>query len=682
VPDLLICLRAVHFASTLLLVGVLCFRYMIAGVPPPSSGEVRDPLALYDRQLHRIAIATLVLALLSGLCLLVHSAADASDASLGILTAPDVIWTFVAETTFGRAFAVRAVAGTALLVLMLWPKRHRFGGAVTLSHRVAILSAGTVFAASFAWSGHATATEDADGWIHVISHAIHVIAAGAWVGGLLPLALLLRALLRSADPAAVVIARASVSRFSALGIVSVGALVVTGTINTRYLAGTVPSLLGTLYGRLLLIKVAVFVVMLAFASYNRFWLTPRIVEGSSLKEPGPRTAVARLSHMCLAEAALGLGAVGLVAWFGSLPPAIHEDAWWPLPYRLILSAYYDSELRTPTVIATLLAALGAIAVITAALIRRRLISPVLAVAGLATAIILGRDLNVLITEAYPTTFLASPVGFTPEVITSGQTLFRTHCSICHGSSGKGDGPAAATSKVPPADLTADHLYGHTEGDLFWRLTAGVDAVMPAFGSLLDADARWRLVAFVQANADADRLAGLRGRVTHAAFTAPRFSVHCPDGITRNTEDFAGQSLHLVIAGTNTRARLDQIAALARSGTGAKSVVMHLGAERDDRFCSTADRTLIDTLAIYRRGSAEDLDGTEFLIDSSWRLRAMWHKGFGINWIDPTIFRRQIAEMDNPQILPDNLKALNPEYGDMPRYYPGANRGSGYHLHRH
>jgi mono/diheme cytochrome c family protein len=36
---------------------------------------------------------------------------------------------------------------------------------------------------------------------------------------------------------------------------------------------------------------------------------------------------------------------------------------------------------------------------------------------------------------------------------SGHRLFQKHCEVCHGRSGRGDGPLAEDLKVPPADLT-------------------------------------------------------------------------------------------------------------------------------------------------------------------------------------------------------------------------------------
>jgi len=41
----------------------------------------------------------------------------------------------------------------------------------------------------------------------------------------------------------------------------------------------------------------------------------------------------------------------------------------------------------------------------------------------------------------------------PAQTVSGKELFREYCAVCHGTDGKGNGPAAKALKVPPADLT-------------------------------------------------------------------------------------------------------------------------------------------------------------------------------------------------------------------------------------
>jgi len=36
---------------------------------------------------------------------------------------------------------------------------------------------------------------------------------------------------------------------------------------------------------------------------------------------------------------------------------------------------------------------------------------------------------------------------------SGQLMYKSYCAVCHGTDGKGNGPAADALKVPPPDLT-------------------------------------------------------------------------------------------------------------------------------------------------------------------------------------------------------------------------------------
>src|SRR5262249_32401233 len=71
-------------------------------------------------------------------------------------------------------------------------------------------------------------------------------------------------------------ARDATLRFSTLGLISVGLLIATGIVNGWILAGSVPALIGTDYGRLLLAKVALFLAMVAVAAVNRLRLTPRL----------------------------------------------------------------------------------------------------------------------------------------------------------------------------------------------------------------------------------------------------------------------------------------------------------------------------------------------------------------------------------------------------------------------
>jgi mono/diheme cytochrome c family protein len=47
----------------------------------------------------------------------------------------------------------------------------------------------------------------------------------------------------------------------------------------------------------------------------------------------------------------------------------------------------------------------------------------------------------------------SRVPIKPTSASSGQEMYKTYCAVCHGTDGKGNGPAAEALKVPPTDLT-------------------------------------------------------------------------------------------------------------------------------------------------------------------------------------------------------------------------------------
>jgi putative copper resistance protein D len=110
------------------------------------------------------------------------------------------------------------------------------------------------------------------------------------------------------------LADADARRFSMLGTICVGAILVTGGINSWFLVGNIPALIGTAYGRLLLVKIALFVAMVAIAAFNRYRLTPLI------RAPGT-AALPMLRRNALIEVTLGLAILMIVAVLGTLPPA-------------------------------------------------------------------------------------------------------------------------------------------------------------------------------------------------------------------------------------------------------------------------------------------------------------------------------------------------------------------------
>ena len=96
-------------------------------------------------------------------------------------------------------------------------------------HRLALadgfaLAAALALTAAIAWAGHAASTTGELGNLHLAADVLHLLAAAGWIGGLVPLALLLAAARRHPAVASASLVRETTRRFSALGIVSVGRL--------------------------------------------------------------------------------------------------------------------------------------------------------------------------------------------------------------------------------------------------------------------------------------------------------------------------------------------------------------------------------------------------------------------------------------------------------------------------
>jgi copper resistance protein D len=315
--------RVVHFAAAVALFGELAFIAWIA----PQAVELR-------RSTLRVAAWCVALLLLSGLAWLAVEAVRMSGLPPARALNRDTLGTVLADTLFGRAWIVRFALAVALGATLLLSRRR--AGLATLS---AVLAAGLL--GSLAWAGHAAAERGVDRIVHLSADAAHLLAAGAWLGALPPLARVL------AGAPEIGLAERVTRRFSVMGIACVSVLIVTGTASAWYTVGSVPALFGTDYGRLLLAKLALFAAMIALAAANRVRWTPRLAAASG--EAG--LARRRLRRNAIAETSLGLAVLGLVGALGVTVPALHSQTVWPFPYTLaawhIVPARPTTYFRSP-----------------------------------------------------------------------------------------------------------------------------------------------------------------------------------------------------------------------------------------------------------------------------------------------------------------------------------------------
>jgi putative copper resistance protein D len=288
--ELLILSRAVHFGSCLVLLSVFAVRLLIERPRADGGGPAR-------------ALAALCLALAAGSGFLWFWAAAAGMNGSGLMDSLNLqlFQTVLEQTPPGQVWIVRCAIGAALGVLLCFPRgqwRWWLG---------ALLAA--AFTGSLAWLGHAGAGEDRQRLVMLTADVCHLLAASLWPAGLLPFALLLRRTLKAgALPAAYVVAR----RFSAMSLITVVVLAGSGAVNAYFLVGSFHALVATDYGRLLILKLALFAAAATLGAWNLLVHEPKIET-----VPGAPASMARKVWI---EAALGTLIVLVVAILGTLPP--------------------------------------------------------------------------------------------------------------------------------------------------------------------------------------------------------------------------------------------------------------------------------------------------------------------------------------------------------------------------
>lgn len=274
--------------GALLFLTVLAVPAM-AGMPPVERSEAA-------RRAKAIAAWSLGLAVLAEICWLIVASGNLSGGGfIALVAAVPVV---AAHTGYGHLVLAQAIL---LSVAFLALGSARFG----VRPVVAMVLSGVAIVLE-AWHLHAAAMTSGVSFF-LVCEAVHVFAAAAWLGSLLPLALFVRA----APPRAGLTA---CLRYSAFMKPAVAALVVTAAWQGLVLVGSLPAFVTTAYGRVVLIKIALFGVLVLFALRHRFRMTP------ALAGTDRETIRRALGRSVLAETSFGVAIVLVAAVLASLSP--------------------------------------------------------------------------------------------------------------------------------------------------------------------------------------------------------------------------------------------------------------------------------------------------------------------------------------------------------------------------
>lgn len=302
----LVLLRLAQYAGAAILLGASLFLLYAL---PRDGALAAASLAWPRRLLLGGALLTLAGALLG---LLVQTATMAGSLAEGLK--PAALGFVASGTGIGRAALVRAAAATlSAAALLLLP------AGLWLWRVVAVF--GFAAAASWAWMGHGAATDGPGGSVHLAADLLHSLAAATWLGAL-PAFLILLWRPRTVEADASRFLHRALHGFAAIGSGAVATLLATGLVNSWFLVGLekISALWTSDYGRLLSVKLLLFLLMLGLAGANRYQLTPRLAEALEAGAPAAQ-ALTALRRSLMVETGAGVAILALVAWLGTLAPA-------------------------------------------------------------------------------------------------------------------------------------------------------------------------------------------------------------------------------------------------------------------------------------------------------------------------------------------------------------------------
>jgi copper transport protein len=303
--------RWLNYLTILALVGsyffaVLLLERSLRAVSVPESAE-----ASVWGMWRQLALAAFVVAVLTTIASLFLEASLVGNVQLADLASSDALSRTLLQTRFGTLWVARMVLliadGSFLFIRIRF---SRWAGAVIGLPLLLTISLG----------GHSAA---AGGTVSVplVADWLHLTGVSIWVGGLFNFFATMMKLWRivKAEKRARWIAW-MVPQFSAIAIPATVVIAVTGFYNSLLQIPTLDSLFSTTYGNVLTVKVALFLVMIAFGAINLLILSARFRRAAEHPERSHQLFT-RFRITVGAEVALGVSAMFLAGLLTLEPPA-------------------------------------------------------------------------------------------------------------------------------------------------------------------------------------------------------------------------------------------------------------------------------------------------------------------------------------------------------------------------
>jgi len=319
--------RGLQYTAMALAVGGLVFL-MLAWLPALAAvggggEEWARARRAFATRLRRVLLLAAALGAVSAAAGVVLEGAEAAGIS-GFSALKETIVRETLETKFGTIWSLAAAAWVVFGLLVLLAYRPAAGRPMAW-WRAALLALPLVFVVlEPALSGHASTQSPVA--LLFPTNVLHVAAMSVWLGGLAALLFVAPRGTRELAPAERGrLLAGTLSRFSQVALVAVGAILLTGLIQTYVYVRHLDALIDTGYGRAVLIKFCLLMVLIGIGAYNRRRSVPRLNRIAAGGE-SPGRAGLLLRRALRGEVALLIVVLGVTAALASYAPPISAQS--------------------------------------------------------------------------------------------------------------------------------------------------------------------------------------------------------------------------------------------------------------------------------------------------------------------------------------------------------------------
>ena len=223
----------------------------------------------------------------------------------------------VIGTTFGTTWLIRMIITIIIIGLWFWMEKKK---QITIKGQIPLLIASLILIATTTMMGHGASTELEAPWILDYTHNL---LSSIWIGGVIFFAFVaLPTITKTDNSTKEKIALSLIPRFSGLFIIAIGILIITGPTLLWFLDDNVASLTDSTYGKLILIKIGIAAVMIAFGGLYqvKFLKNTHDFEKLNISK--------KISKPLKVEAGLGIALLAVVALLvnSSLPAGEIQSA--------------------------------------------------------------------------------------------------------------------------------------------------------------------------------------------------------------------------------------------------------------------------------------------------------------------------------------------------------------------